>query len=63
MDKLLAGKLILPFGGGLLAIVLSSATRPEAGRKHSAEADHRSATIEKVIGFPAERVIDLHPEW
>jgi hypothetical protein len=32
MDNLLVGKLILPFGGGLLAILLSSATRPETGR-------------------------------
>jgi hypothetical protein len=44
MDNLLAGKLILPFEGRLLAIVLSSAVHcPAAVENIPLQADHRSA--------------------
>jgi hypothetical protein len=44
LDNLLVSKLILPGGGGMPAILLSSATIPKACGKHSAEADQHSAS-------------------
>jgi hypothetical protein len=58
-DNLLAGKLILPFLGRLLAIVMSSA----AGLwKFRAQAERGSGIGLKLFGFIAESVFTFIPE-
>jgi hypothetical protein len=59
-DNLLAGKLILPFEGRLLAIVLSSATT--CRWNHSGEAERSSGIGLKLFGFIPEPVFTFIPE-
>ena len=59
-DNLLAGKLILPFWGRLLAIVLSSAAGLWKLFRDQAERD--SGIGLKLFGFIAESVFTIIPE-
>ena len=60
MDNLLAGKLILPFLGRLLAIVMSSAAGLWKLFRDQAERD--SGIGLKLFGFIAESVFTIIPE-
>jgi len=42
---------------------MSSAARPNACGKHSAEADHHSAGGRLLIAFSLESLIGFAPEW